>query len=328
MNECLHPVLAYKTGLKTKTGKDAYYLDLQGASENYRLEVKPWMRIDYVPYDPSICVHDDIRHCDFLTKYVKLPCGKCIACQMNKSIDLSTRLYLEAKQHDNYYFLTLTYKPEVYSLKRDFKRDFQLFMKRFRKKLSGKKLRFFATFEHGDIFGRGHFHAIIYFDEKIPDVLQFLKMSGKNPLFRSSLVEQCWEHGYSYVGTSCDSIAALNYVSKYCVKKLGLDDGFYLSSRKPGLGAGAVSDIDNNFIIVDDGKTVKKRPLPHYIYDKLEEANPDLYQEIREMKRLFVNHAYNYPKPQIDKIANQEFIREELTRNFILAKQNILAGKI
>ena len=322
MEECLNPILAFKTGRLTSKGKEQYYLDLGHQAINYELPVKFYMRFDYDPLNPVICRHDDFTHMDYLTKYVKVPCGKCIACQCNKAIDLATRLYLESTLHNFYYFVTLTYSPEYYSRQRDFKRDFQKFMKRLRKKLgSDNPIRFFSTFEHGETFGRGHFHAIIYFDKPIDDNLTFYKMNGKNILYVSSLMSSLWPYGYNTVGTSNDSIAALCYVSKYCVKKAGFDDdGFYLFSRRPGLGAGAVKDIEENYILVNDGKTVSKRRLPSYVYDKLETEKPALYEAIKDLKRDFINHAYNFPKPETDKILNQSYVREEKLKQFLIDK--------
>lgn len=322
MDKCLNPILAYDTGRLTKNGKVAYYLDLRNLSDHRRLRVEHWMKFDYDPLNTSICYHDDLTHFDYLTKYVEVPCGKCLACACNKAVDLSTRLYLEATKHKFYYFVTLTYAPEHYSHQRDFKRDFQLFMKRLRKKVgSDNPIRYFATFEHGEKFGRGHYHCILYFDKPFEDNLIFKSFSGKYPLFVSSLISSLWTYGFNTVGTSNDSIAALNYVSKYCVKKVGFDlDGFYLFSRKPGLGNDAIDDIEDNFIIVNDGKSVFKRRLPRYVYETLETKNKALYEVIRDLKRQFITHAYDFPKPKTDSILNQQSVIVENIRQFIIDK--------
>lgn len=72
-------------------------------------------------------------------KELKLPCGQCIGCRLERSRQWAMRIIHEASMYDNNCFITLTYSPE--NLPPDGglrKKHFQLFMKRLRKKLKKK----------------------------------------------------------------------------------------------------------------------------------------------------------------------------------------------
>ena len=83
---------------------------------------------------------------------------------------------LELQYHDSAYFVTLTYDdfhipkayypdPETGEVHTSYtlcKRDFQLWMKRLRKKFSDDKIRFFACGEYGGQTKRPHYHAIVF----------------------------------------------------------------------------------------------------------------------------------------------------------------------
>ena len=65
--------------------------------------------------------------------------------------------------HTSNCFITLTYAPEHcpkdMSLNYE---DFQLFMKRLRKRYTGKTIRFYMAGEYGESFDRPHYHACIF----------------------------------------------------------------------------------------------------------------------------------------------------------------------
>ena len=69
----------------------------------------------------------------------------------------------ELSTFDDAVFITLTYMdsklPPYNSLR---KADFQKFMKRLRKSIEPKKIRYFACGEYGDTTQRPHYHAIIF----------------------------------------------------------------------------------------------------------------------------------------------------------------------
>lgn len=98
-------------------------------------------------------------------------CGQCICCRINKTTEWSIRLLMEMKNWNNASFVTLTYNdehlPEDYSLH---KADLQKFIKRLRKRLGDRRIKYYACGEYGDNprnilpsgFGRPHFHIILF----------------------------------------------------------------------------------------------------------------------------------------------------------------------
>jgi hypothetical protein len=98
----------------------------------------------------------------YLDKELKLPCGRCIGCRLERSRQWAVRCVHEASLHEKNCFITLTYSPE--NLPKDGSLDvshFQKFMKRFRKRF-GPGIRFFHCGEYGESLSRPHYHACIF----------------------------------------------------------------------------------------------------------------------------------------------------------------------
>ena len=97
------------------------------------------------------------------TQELQVPCGKCLACRIKKRQEWSMRCMHELDYWTGSSFLTLTYSddylPDNSSLS---KRDLQLFIKRLRKNLGERRIKYFACGEYGDTSGRPHYHAIMY----------------------------------------------------------------------------------------------------------------------------------------------------------------------
>lgn len=125
------------------------------------------------------------------TRYQQIACGKCYACRLQHSAEWATRIILEAKYHENNYFITLTYDdlnipiPEKITwdgitYENDgtwngclYERDMQLFIKRLRKHFSKKRIfngkeyegvkdiKYFYCGEYGSETLRPHYHLIL-----------------------------------------------------------------------------------------------------------------------------------------------------------------------
>lgn len=172
---------------------------------------------------------------------VKLPCGNCIGCRMQRSQAWAVRCMHEASLHQFNMFLTLTYSdeklPSGASLN---KAHFQDFMKRYRshveyeaKKHGLKKpvIRYFHCGEYGknnsekrkhretykvSNLGRPHYHAIIFgheFDDQIA-----MEVQNGNTLYMSPTLEKLWGHGIGRIGKVTMESAA--YVARYINKKV------------------------------------------------------------------------------------------------------------
>lgn len=182
----------------------------------------------------------------YADKEIRVPCGQCIGCRLEKSRVWALRCLHESQLHEQCCFLTLTYRDNPGTL---VLRDLQNFFKRLRKAIYPIKVRYYACGEYGSNFGRPHYHCLLFGYDFSRDRVLF-KRSGTNALYSSRLLDSLWTHGYCLIGdVSFDSCA---YVARYCVKKVtgegkvehyvDPDTGelrkpeFAVMSRRPGIG--------------------------------------------------------------------------------------------
>lgn len=159
------------------------------------------------------------------------------------------------------------------------KRDIQLFIKRLRKLLWPKKLRYFICSEYGPTTGRPHYHGILFGIEKT----NFIS-DEKNLSEIRSILEDVWPYGFVNVdfcnGPRC------NYCAKYCVKpaaavSVSRTPPFILCSRRPGIGASYfdrydrvkwhLSQYQDTYVApsYQDPKKVYKSKLPRYYAERI-----------------------------------------------------------
>lgn len=158
------------------------------------------------------------------------PCGRCEPCLINRRRTWAARIVLEAMCHEESAFATLTYKPEKLPVELK-PRHMQLFLKRLRRRLPPKSLRYYGAGEYGDKTGRPHYHLALF-------------GIGRR---HAELVAQAWAVGFVSVGDL--TIQSAQYVAKYVVKGLFRDDSpellgrhpeFARMSLRPGIGAEAM----------------------------------------------------------------------------------------
>lgn len=236
-----------------------------------------------------------------LVQPLKLPCGQCIGCRLERSRQWATRIMFESQFHEENCFITLTYRDEdlPYPPSLDY-RHFQLFMKRLRKQL-GHKVRFYACGEYGDEYFRPHFHACLFGVDFYSDRYFFNYSPSGKPLYRSPLLERCWTAGHSSIGDLTFESAA--YVARYVTKKITgdvapdyyqfvdsqtgevfqLKPEFARMSLKPGIGGAWFdkysSDVykDHDYVIVRGRQC---RP-PRYFDRLLERVDPARFEEVK-----------------------------------------------
>ena len=147
---------------------------------------------------------------------LKVPCGRCIGCTLAKSRDWAIRCVHEASLHKDNIFITLTYNddhlPENASLVPD---HFTLFMKRFRKSIEPRQIRFYMCGEYGENFGRPHYHAII-FGYAFPDAVAHQTVRGLTT-YVSEQLSELWGMGFCTIGAVTYESAA--YCARYVLKK-------------------------------------------------------------------------------------------------------------
>lgn len=148
-----------------------------------------------------------------------VPCGKCIECLKAKRREWFFRNRAQLLSSSSAYFVTLTFDDEHLPRPDDNgKVIFQKFLKRLRKNRS-EKLSYFAVNETGDDFDRLHFHMLLY-NLEVPEVCI-------DPLgYVEEVISKAWQQGFISVGKVED--ASINYVCKYCLKKIQEDTrGFF-----------------------------------------------------------------------------------------------------
>ena len=243
----------------------------------------------------------------------------------------------EAKSHEKNCFITLTYNDENLPRNRSLDyRDFQLFMKKFRKKF-GANIRFYMCGEYGEKFDRPHFHACIFgFD--FSDRKYFKTTGSGSKLYRSEELEKLWKYGYSSLGDVNFESAA--YVARYIMKKITgqgkhdmhykfteLETGeilekkpeFNKMSLKPGIGYEWYkrfrSDVYPHDYVVINGKKV--RP-PKYYDLKYAKESPFEWEEVQQ-KRIDLGKA-NFE----DNTDARLLVKEQITK----ARLNLLKREL
>lgn len=257
-----------------------------------------------------------------------VPCGGCVGCRLDQSRDWAVRSVHEAQLHEHSQFITLTYDDEHLPASRSLvKRDFQLFLKRYRKEYG--ELKYLMCGEYGEAKGRPHYHALIFGHNFLATDKQ-CRLDRKNhngdPLFRSPDLQELWGQGFCLTGAVTFQSSA--YVGRYVMKKVtGARAAEHYQGRQPeyvqpstggrkgrGLSYGWISrylsDVyPSDFVVVDN----RKYKPPRY-YDKvLKEFDEDMFLEVKaERKRKAETRKHDdYWKrlEAAEKIKRQQFER-------------------
>lgn len=233
-----------------------------------------------------------------------VPCGQCLGCRLERSRQWAVRCVHEASLYDRNSFLTLTYSED--NLPRDLSLNlshFQLFMKRLRKSVAPKRVRFYHCGEYGEREQRPHYHALLFghdFEDK-----KYFSERGGNKVYTSDELSSLWKLGHAVVGDVTFDSAA--YVARYVMKKVtgpSAEDHYFgrrpeytTMSRRPGIGAKwfekYASDVYPHDRVVVRG--VAGRP-PRFYDSILEKSDPALLavlKEKREKSERFVPNVYN-----------------------------------
>lgn len=124
-------------------------------------------------------------------QYMLVPCRQCLECRQSRAREWALRCHFELQNHKESSFLTLTYEKSPVVL---IKKDIQDFMKRLRKSIEPKKIKYFLCGEYGDKKRRPHFHVILFghdFDDKYS-----IGVSDRgHPLFESETLNKIWGKG-------------------------------------------------------------------------------------------------------------------------------------
>ena len=208
-------------------------------------------------------------------------------------------------------------------------------MKRLRKSLQPKKIRFFHCGEYGELHGRPHYHACI-FGHDFPDKTIWQENNGV-PIFRSAALEILWPYGYSSIGNVTFQSAA--YVARYLLKKINGEQaqGHYeyinpdtgeitqrtpeytTMSRRPGLATGWFKQYEtdvfpSDFVVLNGAKM-----RPPKFYDGLYElTSPKEHQSIKR------NRKANAKTHEVDQTPERLKVRCQVQKSQL----NLLPRKI
>lgn len=182
----------------------------------------------------TIWPHRSVEWCDANEEYpVQVPCGKCVACLVNKRNDWSFRLEQEWKVSSSSKFITLTYDEKHLRTDRSLrKRDVQLFMKRLRKR-NGTRIRYYAVGEYGGKSNRPHYHVLLFNCESDQYVTESWRDSKDQPI------------GFVHFGKVTE--ASIAYCTKYIIQRTvegpgDLEPPFALMSRAYAIGGNYLTD--------------------------------------------------------------------------------------
>lgn len=150
------------------------------------------------------------------TYYVKkVSCRKCIECLQVRANEWGVRCHFELLKHKQNCFITLTYNDENNPTVLD-KQEMQRFLKRLRKKIAPKKIKYFSCGEYGDQKLRPHYHIIIFGYDFQDKQYHGLSPSGK-AMFTSEQLRELWPHGNNIVQEA--NMRTVQYSAKYSTKQ-------------------------------------------------------------------------------------------------------------
>lgn len=154
---------------------------------------------------------------------IMVPCGQCWQCRANRVNDYEGRALCEAAMSRHTVTLTLTYAPRSDGADKILTpKHFQNSIRALRKR--GHCLRYLVCGEYGELKGRAHFHAVLFFKNDPPEMPQ-----------KTNFHADWWPHGHIFADHNIDP-RTLRYVMKYILKEEYGKHWFSLS-KKPALGA-------------------------------------------------------------------------------------------
>lgn len=264
------------------------------------------------------------------------PCGSCLMCRLSYAASWALRCVHEAQMFDENCFVTLTYDnehlPDDGSVK---KGDLQKFLKRLRRKIEPRKVRFFACGEYGEKLSRPHYHLCLFgfnFDDRELFKASRWKRSkfgsSVDMLYISEMLGKVWKEGFHSIGEF--SYKSAGYVARYVTKKINgkmapahygeKESEFALMSRRPGIGAEWLkkykSDIYPKDYFVMNGK---KFASPRYYDSILEKLDNEMLNQVKERrieKAEMLNSAREGDIRKMQKEKYRQSVTKRLERDF------------
>lgn len=231
---------------------------------------------------------------------LQLPCGKCHECIAKRALEWATRCKHELSMHEENCFLTLTYDDEHKVSDVIIFRDFQLFMKRLRKKIK-RPVRYIVSSEYGTNFQRPHFHCILFGYSPRDQVYHSTTSKGSR-IYRSAELEALWTYGYSSIGQANEATAF--YIASYALSsskhEVQLADGEIIdvqdtmkASKNPAIG---LEFFKKYYLYEIERCRQDKTVLPRYYEKKLSEFDIDNFEVYQNYKLELLGNRSQYSK--------------------------------
>ena len=268
-----------------------------------------------------------------INKPFNLPCSKCIGCRLNYARSWALRCQLESLSHKDNCFITLTFSNEMLQKRKNpwsvDVNDFQLFMKKFRKRYN-KPIRFFHCGEYGEKTYRPHYHALIFgHDFRIKTKQNNVKKFGKDkyPLYESSELTTLWGKGHTTVGEL--NFDTASYTARYVTKKIKgeatnihinnttgevseINEVYCTMSRANGIGFDAYQKYKHNWYPNDfivNGNGIKMKP-PRYFDQLYESEFPEKFKIIKDKRKENLDFVNQNPKdPNFKRLKDIENVK-------------------
>ena len=246
---------------------------------------------------------------------LKLPCGRCIGCMLDRRRSWAIRSVHEATLHEKNCFLTLTYDnehlPSSGGLR---KKDWQDFMKRWRQQRErdarargarrAERVSYLMCGEYGSATRRPHYHALIFGEDFLDTAYDFQERAGHGT-YSSAQIDHHWGKGFHWIGSV--SFNSASYVASYTTKKLVtrdqeservdmhtgevLERQFAQASLKPAIAKewlpkyAMKSVYQDDQVVMKDGLTLK---APRFYDDWLKQNEPEAWSEIQRRRQDYV----------------------------------------
>lgn len=275
---------------------------------------------------------------------IKIACGRCIGCRADHARQWAVRAVHEAQLHPDNCFVTLTFNDASLATREAppwslDKAEIQRFMKRLRKRIAPRKVRYFGCGEYGEETGRPHYHVNLFGWTPPDRYLWSRRLDGKLGeirYYRSPMLEQVWPYGHVVVGDV--TFESARYVAGYVMKKIGgelaeahyrvvdpetgeiLGDRvpeFSLMSRRPAIGRDWLErysgDVFPHDEVIMSGRPQK--PPAYYLraYEQFGDAEADLVEAVKaervermrergEDSRLRLEQREQYRRAMLDRL--------------------------
>lgn len=210
-------------------------------------------------------------------------CGKCYECKQERARNWTYKIFLEALNHKQKCFITLTYKNVRKNKNQLNKKELQDFIKRLRRRIEPKKIKIFTAGEYGEAKGRPHYHLIIL--GYAPNDLKFREYSKKgHAIYDSKEIKETW--GLGRISVQRFDYNEIGYISLYLDNnsKLNWKNKEVISNRKKAL----------NELKVKMGIMIKT--LNNKYSMKASNQEKYIYTPIKALKELTKIEYYKYKK--------------------------------